>query len=319
MGQSTSAAFMTLVFVCGWFLAGCRPAPQKAAVESDPNVIVQSSLSNNVRSFRTRGVIRDYPPGGKSLLVRHEEIPGYMPPMTMEFEVRHTNELRGLQIGDTITFQVVATEEDSWIEGIQRAATNEVRQPAEAAPTAASILRASLLKPGERLPDAALLAEDGRAIKLSDFEGKALAFTFIFTRCPLPTFCPRMNQNFYRAREILAREKGLTNWHFLSISFDPGFDNPGVLSRYAWSYRGENSNGWLFASADTNVLAGMSPLLDFRFANESGSFQHNLRTVVLDPQRRIFKHFEGNSWKASELADAMKEAAAGTARRTQTP
>ena len=306
--------------ICVWLLAGCGqhkenpPAHSVAAsthpVASGTNVTIQAAPTNNIRSFSTRGLIRAFPPGGKSLLVRHEDIPGYMPRMTMEFDVRNTNELRGLQIGDTITFQVVATEEDSWIEGIHRASTNDVTPVAVAEPTAASILHAPQLKPGDLLPDADLLAEDGRAIKLSDFEGQALAFTFIFTRCPLPNFCPRMNQNFYRAREILLQEKAATNWHFLSISFDPDFDKPGVLSRYAWSYRGENSNHWVFASGATNVIAGMSPLLDFRFANEGGSFQHNLRTVVLDPQRRIFKHFEGNSWTPRELAQAMKDAAA---------
>lgn len=316
------AAFLAHILFCVWLLAACRPQPGTApsgtgsvgatnnSTASVTNVTVQTAPTNNIRSFSTRGVVRAFPPGGKSLLVKHEDIPGYMPRMTMEFDVRNTNELRDLQIGDTITFQVVATEEESWIEHIRRASTNAALPSASVEPNAASILHASQLKPGQLLPDVELLAENGRTVKLSDFEGQVLAFTFIFTRCPLPNFCPRMNQNFYRAREILLREKAVTNWHFLSISFDPDFDNPGVLSRYAWSYRGEDSNRWLFASAATNVVAGMSPLLDFRFANEGGSFQHNLRTVVLDPHRRIVKHFEGNSWTAAELVQTMKDAAA---------
>jgi protein SCO1 len=311
-----------LILLCA-ALGGCRqdgrlPSPSTHGASNglrlSNSAAVQPNATNNLRAFNTRGVVKDLPQGGRSLLVKHEDIPGYMPAMTMQLDVRDTNELRGLLVGDTITFQVVATEEDSWIEGIRRVTTNEARQVASAEPSAASILRASLLKPGELLPDAELLAEDGRSFKLSDFEGQAVAFTFIFTRCPLPNFCPRMNQNFYRAREILFQEKGITNWHFLSISFDPDFDKPGVLSRYAWSYRGENSNGWTFASAATNVVTGMSPLLDFRFANDGGSFQHNLRTVVLDPHRRVVKHFEGNSWKAAELAEAIKEAVATSKR-----
>ena len=322
MCRSSSVAFLPQALICAWLLVGCRQEAEKStansaaassnAVALATNVTVQTAPTNNIRSFSTRGIIRNFPAEGKSLSVRHEDIPGYMPRMTMEFNVRNTNELRGLQIGDTITFQVIATEDDSWIEGLKRVSINDVPQAVAPAPTAASVLHAPQLKPGELLPDAELLAEDGRTIKLSEFEGQALAFTFIFTRCPLPNFCPRMNQNFYRAREILLQEKSITNWHFLSISFDPDFDKPGVLSRYAWSYRGENSNRWLFASAATNVVAGMSPLLDFRFANEGGSFQHNLRTVVIDPRRRIFKHLEGNSWKASELAQAIAEASRAT-------
>src|SRR5688572_26516177 len=176
--------------------------------------------------------------------------------------------------------------------------------------SSASILHVAKMKPGDVLPDTDLLAEDGRAITLSDFKGQALAFTFIFTRCPLPDFCPRMNQHFNRARETLLRQsEGPTNWQFLSISFDPGFDKPEVLTRYAYSYRGQNTNRWLFASASSTVMDFMASQLDFRFANEGGSFVHNLRTVVLDGQRRVYRQFDGNKWKAEELAQAITEAA----------
>jgi protein SCO1/2 len=266
--------------------------------------------TNIMRSFLARGVIRELPVGGQTVVVRHEEIPGFMPKMTMEFNVRDTNELRGLLAGDTITFHVKANEQESWIEGIHRSGTNDLTSPLPSDPPASSLLHIAQMTPGDVLPDAELLAEDGRTIKLSDFEGRALAFTFIFTRCPLPDFCPRMNQHFNRARELLLRRAdGPTNWQFLSISFDPEFDKPGVLNRYAYSYRGQSADRWLFAAAPTNVMASMASQLDFRFANEGGSFLHNLRTVVLDPQRRVHRQFDGNIWKAEELAQALAEAA----------
>ena len=266
--------------------------------------------TNIMRSFAARGVIRELPAGGQTMVVRHEEIAGFMPKMTMEFNVRDTNELRGLLVGDLITFRVKANETESWIEGIQRAATNDPASPLPSDPASSSLLHVAQLKPGDVLPEAELLAEDGRTIKLSDFQGRALAFTFLFTRCPLPDFCPRLNQHFNRARELLLeRLDGPTNWQFLSISFDPEFDRPGVLTRYAYSYRGQSTDRWLFAAAPTNVMASMVSQLDFRFANEGGSFIHNLRTVVLDPQRRIYRQFDGNKWKAEELAQALAEAA----------
>lgn len=266
--------------------------------------------TNIIRSFLARGVIREMPVDRQTVVVRHEAIPGFMPKMTMAFNVRDTNELRGLMAGDAITFRVRANEEESWIEGIQRAGTNDLAPLPPADPSSAALLHVAQMKPGDVLPDAALLAEDGREIRLSDFRGRALAFTFIFTRCPLPDYCPRMNQHFNLARELLLqRPGGPTNWQFLSISFDPEFDKPGVLNRYAYSYRGKNEDRWLFAAAPTNVMASFVNQLDFRFANEGGSFLHNLRTVVLDPQRRIYRQFDGNKWKAGELADALAEAA----------
>lgn len=266
--------------------------------------------TNVLRSFLARGLVREVPADGQTVVVRHEAIPGFMPKMTMAFNVRDTNELRGLQPGDAITFHVRATEEDSWIENIRRAGTNELARLPAPDPSSSSLLHVAQMKPGDVLPDAQLLAEDGRTIRLSDFQGSAIAFTFIFTRCPLPDYCPRMNQHFNRARELLLqRSDGLTNWQFLSISFDPEFDKPGVLTRYAYSYRGKSADRWLFAAAPATVMASFVSQLDFRFANENGSFLHNLRTVVLDPRRRIHRQFDGNKWKANELAEAMAEAA----------
>jgi protein SCO1/2 len=161
------------------------------------------------------------------------------------------------------------------------------------------------------LPDYELIAETGKAIRFSEFHGKAVAFTFIFTRCPLPDYCPRMGNNFAKTRElILATTNAPTNWQFLSISFDPDFDKPAVLSSYANIYRNDNADRWLFAAAPMSSLAQLAPRLDLMVNREaSGSISHNLRTVVLDPQGRIHRQFDGNLWTPAQLADAVIEAA----------
>jgi protein SCO1/2 len=293
------------------------PRELSKAASNETTNAVESSIQPNpldstnvLRSFLARGIIREVPEGGTTLVIRHEAIPAFMPKMTMEFNVRNTNELRGLRPGDAIVFHVKASQEESWIEGLRKIGTNELANPLPADPPSAALLRVGQLKPGDLLPDAELLGEDGHSVKLSDFQGQALAFTFIFTRCPLPDFCPRMNLNFSRARELLQRrDDGPTNWQLLSISFDPGFDKPGVLSRYAHSYRGNQSDRWVFASAPSEVLANMGSELDFRYTTAGGTFMHNLRTVVLDPQRRIYRQFDGNKWTADQLALAITEAA----------
>jgi protein SCO1/2 len=327
--RPTKAVTFALTLLIGLLGVGCdNPAGSKTIHTESSNAVTKVTFAestnavlpgmqpnplestNIMRSFTARGVIREFPAGGRTVLVRHEEIPGFMPKMTMEFNVRDPNELRGLKAGDAITFRVKANEEESWIEGIQRASTNGLALLPPVDPASASLLHVAQMKPGDVLPDAELLAEDGRMIRLSEFQGRALAFTFIFTRCPLPDFCPRMNQHFNRARNLLLQQPGgPTNWQFLSISFDPEFDKPGVLTRYAYSYRGQNADRWLFAAAPTNVMASMVAQLDFRFVNEGGSFLHNLRTVVLDPQRRVYRQFDGNAWKAQDLAQALAEAA----------
>jgi protein SCO1 len=238
-----------------------------------------------------------------------------MPKMTMALNVRDTNELRNLLPGDVITFRVRANEKESWIEGIQRTGTNgtgtnELALPLPSDPSSSSLLHIAKLNQGDVLPDTNLVAEDGHSIKLSEYQGQAIALTFLFTRCPLPDFCPRMNLHFSRARELLLhRSGGPTNWQFLSISFDPDFDRPEVLTRYASIYRGPNADRWLFAAAPTNVMTSITSLLDFRFAKDGGSFVHNLRTVVLDPKRRIYRQFDGNKWTPEGLVTAIVQAA----------
>jgi protein SCO1/2 len=328
IGPSKGLAF-ALALLSGLLVAGCdhqegskviHPESNSTVLKTnieETNIIVLSGMqasplesTNILRSFLARGLVRELPADGQTVVVRHEAIPGFMPKMTMAFNVRDTNELRGLQAGDAITFNVRATEEDSWIEDIRRAGTNDLAPQPPSDPSSSSLLHVAQMKPGEVMPDAELLAEDGRTIKLSEFQGRALAFTFIFTRCPLPDYCPRMNQHFNRARNLLLQQPGgPTNWQFLSISFDPEFDKPGVLTRYAYSYRGKSADRWLFAAAPTNVMTSFASQLDFRFANEGGSFLHNLRTVVLDAQRRVYRQFDGNKWTAEELSQALGEAA----------
>lgn len=275
---------------------------------SDPKPQLQDSSTNAVeRVFDTRGVVRSVPEGGRTIVVRHEEIPDYMPKMTMELNVRDPNEIAGLERDDEITFQLVATKDTHWIQQIKRVGKAAPSEPETPAP---GFTLTKELAVGDAIPDYELLAEDGHPVRFSEFRGKALAFTFIFTRCPLPDFCPRMENNFAGARTlILTNASAGTNWQFLSISFDPEFDTPEVLRSHARLYRHDNPDRWLFATASLKVLATLAPELDLMLAKENGSISHNLRTVVLDPQGRIHKQFNGNRWTSEDLAEALQTAA----------
>mgnify|MGYP000901331695 CR=1 FL=1 len=256
-----------------------------------------------------RGVLRRIGTDQRTAVIRHEPIPNYMPAMTMELTVKDPHELEGLKVGDTITFRLLATDETHWIDTLKRVdgATNVVT--AADSPLKSKSRSRQELKKGEVLPDFEMRTEFGTPLLLSSLRGQAVAITFIFTRCPLPDFCPLMSRNFSRARTMLQSESGSsTNWHFLSISFDPDFDTPEVLARYAQSYRGQDSSHWTFAAASHPVLEQLAPKVDLMYYPESGSIVHNLRTVVLDTRGRIHQQFDSNQWKASELANALSSA-----------
>jgi len=269
-----------------------------------PKSAGQPNAAPLTHTYDGRGVVRQIAPDRRSLTIQHEAIPGYMGAMTMDFPVRDTNELTGLAMNEGITFQLVVTADDDWVQNL--------RPSGQMAPPMATSARRAVveLKPGDLMPDADLIAESGARARFSDFRGSAVAFTFFFTSCPLPDFCPRMNKNFYEARQLMmASPNAPTNWLFLSLSFDPGFDTPEVLTNYARMYRGTDPHHWLFATAPANTLAQIAPPLDLIIMRDRMGITHNLRTVVLDPQGRIMRQFDGNEWTPQELATALLNAA----------
>jgi len=283
------------LLLCGLLLAlvGCKPA-------SSP-----SSVASTNQTFAVRGVIQQIPPDRRHVTIKHEKIPGYMAAMTMDFSVRDPNELTGFAAGDEITFTLVVTPDDDWIEKLLR--TGKVG--GITGPPGWHAVEGEL-SVGATLPDYGFTSETGQAVRFSDFSGRAVAFTFFFTSCPLPEFCPRMNRNFSEARKLLLADPNApTNWQFLSISFDANFDTPQILTGYGKFYRGEDPDRWLFAVASTNTLASLAPKVDLNFWRENGSISHNLRTLVLDCRGKIFRQFDGNDWTAAQLAEALRVAA----------
>jgi len=256
--------------------------------------------------YAARGVVQAVAADHRQVTIRHEAIPGYMMAMTMDFPVRDTKELAGLTPGEQVTFTLVVTGNEDWVQNLRPTG----QMAAVSAPAATTFVSADELQPGDLMPPTEFTDETGRKVHLADFRGSAVAFTFFFTRCPLPDYCPRMNRNFAEARKrLLADTNGPTNWQFLSVSFDAEFDRPETLRLYAHFYRGDDTNRWLFASAGQSQLRLVAPQLDFHYWTENGTFSHNLRTVVLDTQGRIARQFDGNDWTPEQLADALRQAA----------
>jgi protein SCO1/2 len=272
------------------------------------NLAHANATNAPTQTHATRGLIRELAADHATAVIRHEAIPGYMPAMTMELNVRDTNELTGITVGDTVTFRLLANDDTHWIDQIKKVASATNATPATT-PTP-QITTVKELVPGDPMPEATFLDERGRTIRFADFRGQAVAFTFFFTRCPLPDYCPLMNKNFSAARrQLQADTNAPANWSLLCISFDSEFDKPAVLAGYARTYRGNDTNRWLFASASAATLKSLAPQLDLVVQQDGPGFSHNLRTVVLDTQGRIHRQFDGNRWTADDLAKALREAA----------
>lgn len=270
--------------------------------------------TNERRSYVCSGLIQRISPDQRLITIHHKSIPGFMPEMTMDFSVKDTNQLKGLSRGDELSFNLIVLQDDAWIENLH--CTQHGKATVGGSPDASTTAE-SRLKPGDPWPDAELLDEHGRSIHFSDFRGQTVALDFFFTRCPLPAYCPRLNNNFAETRRLLSSAPGhQTNFLFLSISFDPDYDAPDGLAGYARRFRGDgDSNCWLFAVASRDTLARLPRALGLILQRQGAGITHNLRTVVLGPQGRVFRQFDGNEWTPQELAGAMEEAGRQTIKK----
>src|ERR1051325_4313016 len=72
------------------------------------------------KMYQVKGVVRELKADGKTVVIQHEEIPNYMKAMTMPFEVKDLKELRGLKPGDAISFRMIVTEKEGWIDHVAK-------------------------------------------------------------------------------------------------------------------------------------------------------------------------------------------------------
>jgi protein SCO1 len=251
-------------------------------------------------SYDTRGVVQHIEKDGRRVEIAHEAIPGYMAAMTMEFMAADEQELAGLQPADEVTFRLNVGEKESFIDAVRK--TGKKGPVAQRSPESGSALA-----PGAELPDAELVDESGTRFRLSDLRGSALAITFIFTRCPLPDFCPRMNAHFGEVRKDLAAASPDGKWKLLSISIDPAYDTPDRLREYGGRF-GLDRKGWSFATGDPATIRKLAASLGLSISGEAPSLNHNLRTVVINPEGRVARVFPGNEWLPAEVSAEMKRA-----------
>jgi protein SCO1/2 len=293
--------FSVLLLLFAAAITGCeRSAPAPKSVDAKTT----NAISKN---FEVKGVVIEVKPKEKSIEIKHEAIPGYMPAMTMPFDVKDVKELSGLKAGDRVSFRMVVTDIEGWIDHIRKLApdTNSVSAPADSSPIRV-LPNVEPLSIGDNLPQHHFTNQLGQPVSLDQFRGKALAITFLFTRCPFPNFCPRMANQFAEAQQKLeAMTNGPANWQLLTVSFDPEFDTPAVLKAYAERYKYDPKH-WTFATGALNEVTALTEQAGLTFYQDGGgSISHNLRTLVFGADGKLRKNFVGNNWTSDDLVQEL--------------
>lgn len=283
-----------------------------AGLLSGIGVLVAGYLLLTPDTYEVRGRVAGIDDGGKTLVVEHEEIPGYMPPMIMPLPVADPGLTASLQPDDAIQFELTVSSDSTWIASVQSLPDTAVtRNPAQTtrqmAPSSSLDEGPQPLQEGDTLPpDVTLVDQAGEPIPMADFRGKALVLTFIYTSCPLPDYCPLMSKRFATLQPTL-RERFGDQAHLLSISFDPATDTPAVLREYAAEHT-DRLDTWTFATGDTTQVNRATSLFQVYTEPQNDEITHNLVTAVVGPEGTVRRLFRGNDWTPEDVTQTVERA-----------
>jgi protein SCO1 len=253
------------------------------------------------KQYELRGQILAVDQGRQEVTIKHEDIRGFMPGMTMPFKVSDARLLNGLEAGDLVRGTLVVKDYTGYLTALERTG-HEAPPPLSAPPV-------NLLQPGDRVPDLRFVDETGAAHSLGEWRGKIVVVTFVYTRCPFPDFCPRMDRQFKSVQTAILDDPQLRDRvRLLSVSFDPAFDTPSVLAAHAKKL-GADPRIWHFVTGDSESIdrfASRFGVSVVREGTQAENITHNLRTGVIGSSGTLEAAFTGNDWTPQQVVDAVR-------------
>ena len=271
-----------------------------------------SVTAGAAQRFESTGLVLSVDSGHQTVVVSHTAIPGYMDAMVMPWRVHDSQELSHLRPGEMISFTLVVTRKSSYLADIHaRPYESTERDPEQARRLRIldAAMRSGLGSPGtlvsgQPVPDFRLVDQNNKPVSLSQFRGKVVAMTFIYTRCPLPDYCLRLTNNFGRIQKRFQNRLG-QDLVLLSVTFDPEHDRPEVLAHYADVWKAD-PEGWHFLTGSLASVKELCGLFGMNFWPDEGLLTHSLHTVVIDRNGSLVANLEGNQFSAGQLGDLVE-------------
>lgn len=259
-----------------------------------------------VKSYTLTGQILAVHPERQSLTIKHQDIPGYMPGMTMTFTARDAAMVAGREPGEMVKATLEVGETSSRLTVIEVTG----KEPITALPAEIALAQGLVLQ-GDPLPPVTLVDQDGRERSLTEWRGAPLAITFTYTRCPLPEFCPRIDRQFAAAANAIEADPSLRGRaKLVTISFDPEFDTPAVMKAHARTL-GADERVWTFATGtreQIELFAARFGVAVTREGATAADIMHNLRTIVVGPDGTVRAMHSGSDWAVARLIDDLRAA-----------
>jgi len=260
-------------------------------------ILVVSSAGCASHHTSTGLVLRVDPPAA-TVTISHDAFPDYMNAMVMPFDLKGSARTAKLTPGDRVKFRLAVKGSHSWVDRVEVVSAAPVDAGLQNTPAVPV-----LVPVGTAMPDFELTDQSNKPVALSSLKGKVVAVTFIYSRCPLPDYCPRMVENFraVRARFADRMDRDLV---FLTISFDPRYDTPEILAKYAASQRA-GGPGWHFLTGDPKNVERVCNAFGIQYWAEEGLITHSLQTAVIDRDGRLAATVEGKDFTPAQLGDLV--------------
>jgi protein SCO1/2 len=254
--------------------------------------------------FELKGKVVSIDKRGRTVTIAHEAIPDYMEAMTMPFTVKEDWVYEELAPGDRIQAILVVDDDRSWLE--QMVFVRET--PDDRSTATPGSATAAEPNAGDLIPDFALVNQDARRINLHRYRGRTLIVTFIYTRCPIPDYCPLITERFMELQKALRERPELAGrTHLLSVTVDPEYDKPKVLREYGLRAGAGNFEQWEFATGNNDEIKKIATYFGMQYWPEQDQIIHSLRTAVIGSDGTLVKLFRGNEWKTDDVLAELFE------------
>jgi protein SCO1 len=292
-------AHRRVMVVCAWILAFGLLQTAAHGAQTEP------------KHYAARGVVLKVDRAAGAVMVSTDAIPGFMEPMAMTYAVKDAKEMDGLARGATIDFDLVVTPETSYIQSIKLRAFRSVEQD----PLTANRLKlldqidssaatGKQIGAGEAVPDFTLTDQASQPVKLSDFSGKVVVISFMYTRCALPNYCFRLSNNLARLQKRFHDALG-RDLILLSVTFDPAHDQAAQLAEYAKIWHADPAT-WHMLTGPTDQVQAVCREFGVSAYPDEGLLIHSLHTAIVGRDGKLVANLEGNEFSAAQLGDLVE-------------
>ncbi len=178
-----------------------------------------------------------------------------------------------------------------------------------------SALQASQQAIGATLGDHPLTDDQGRALSLSDFRGKPLVFSLIYTSCY--HICPMTTRHLAKVVEKAREALGTDSFAVALLGFDAQHDSPRAMRHFA-KKQGVEDADWYLLSASGDTVNTLTQELGFLFFPSPNGFDHMVQATIIDAEGRIYRQVYGEVFDTPLLVEPLKELALGRPKPGQT-